>query len=150
MDWESLEVEGMVVETIFDQRSRIRPIYASNPGIDLHLNPVPPSPSLSFLGTVKESVEAAGISGEDISSFTRNLLELEFTFAPSGMGGSLDMLASLVGDNDLLAEREEFNLDASKCRGREEDTGVFKLNRGPGCGIDRSSPTMLLDCQFRE
>ena len=60
------------------------------------------------------------------------------------MRGNLDPSPSLVGDKDLLAEREVFNLNMSKWRGREdEDPGAFKLNRGLGCGIDRSSPLMF-------
>ena len=67
------------------------------------------------------------------------------------MGGSLDPPPSLVGDSDLLAEREELNLDVSKCRGREEeDPEVFKLNRGLGRWADRSSPPIPRDDQFRE
>lgn len=92
----------------------MRPIYASSSSTDSHLNPVPPSPSLGFPGIPNESVEIAGISGEDISSFTRNLLALGFGLGPSGMEGSLGPPPSLVGDKDLLVEREELNFDASK------------------------------------
>lgn len=150
-DWESLEVGGMVVESILDQGGGIRPIYASRSGADSHLNPTPPSPSFGFPGTPNERDGAAEISGEDISSFTRNLLAPGFELGPSSMAANLDPPPSLVGDKDLLVEREALNLDASKCRGREEeDPEVFMLNRGLDCGIDLSSPPTLRDCQFRE
>lgn len=144
-------MEGMILETIFDQGEQIRPIYASSSSTDSHLNPIPPSPALGFPGAPNESVEAAGISGEDISSLTRNPLVLGFWLRFSGMERNLDPPPSLVGDSDLLAEREELNLNGSKCRGKEEeDPGVFKLNRGLDCEIDRSSPSIPRDCQFRE
>lgn len=131
--------------------NRIRPIYAPSSGTDSHLNPIPPSASLVLPGTPNERVRAAGIPGEDISSFTRNLLAFGFGLGPSSMGGSLDPPPSRVGDKDLLAEREELNLDVSKCRGMEgEVSEAFKLNRGFSCGIDRSSPPMVRDCQSRE
>lgn len=67
------------------------------------------------------------MSGDDISSLTRNLLPLGL--GPSSMRGSLDP-SSLVGDKDVLPEYVEANLDVSKCRGKEdEDPEVFKLNR---------------------
>jgi hypothetical protein len=117
---------------------------------DSRLKPIPPSPSLGFPVKPNESVEAAGISEEYSSSFTRNLLVPDFGLGPSGMGASLNPPPSLVGERERLAEREELSFDASKCRGREEVPDVFKLNRGLDCGIDRSSPPMLRDCQFRE
>jgi hypothetical protein len=80
-----------------------------------------------------------------------DLLVIRLELGSSGMRGSLDPSPSLVGDNDLLTEREELNLEASKWRGRvDKDPDVFRLYRGLGCGIDRSSPPMLRLGQFRE
>ena len=87
-------------------------IYASNFGTDSHLNPIPSSPSPGFPGPPNGGLEAAGISGEDISSFMRNLLVPGF--GSSGIRGNFDPFPSLVGDKDLLTEREELSLDVSK------------------------------------
>lgn len=126
-------------------------MYALIFGTNSRLNPGTPSPPASLPGPPSEDLEGAVISGDDISSFTMNLLVSVFWLGSSTMRGSFDPSPPLVGDSDLLLGNVELSLDVSKWRGREdEDPEVFKLNRG-GCAIARSpSPPMLRDGQFRE
>jgi len=141
----------VVAETVSDP-GKSNQIYASVFGVNSHLNPVPPSPSLSFPEPPSEALDGAIISGDDISSFTTNLLMVAFGLGSSSMRGNLDPSPSLVGDKDILLESVEPSLDVSKWRGREDEgPEVFKLNRELGCVIDRSpSPPILRDGQFRE
>ena len=127
-------------------------MYAPRFGADSHLNPLPPSPSPGFPAPPSKGLEDAEISGDDISSFTRNLLILPFGLESSSMRGNLDTSPSLVGDKDLLPESVEVSLDVSRWRGWEDkDPEVFKLNRELDCEIDRSpSPPILRDGQLRE
>ena len=132
--------------------NQIKLIYAPRFGANSHLNPGPPSPSPDIPGPPSEGLEGAIISEDDISSFTMNLLVLEFRLGSSSMRGNFDPSPSLVGDRDRLLESVELSLDVSKWRGREDEgPEVFRLNRGLGCVIARSpSPPILRDGQFRE
>lgn len=150
-EWESFEKDGVVEETIFesegiDSGECMRRGFWANSRLNLGA----PSPLATFPEPPNKGLERVEASGDDFSSFTMNLLVL--ALGSSRMRGNLDPSPSLVGEIDLLLERVEFNLDASKWRGREDEgPEAFRLNRALGCEVVRSpSPLIPRDGQFRE